>query len=117
MRAASKTGINPSFKHVLVINRYKDGGSLFSDEGHYYYLGLRARELNNPDTLVAVGIRVPEVVKGGWFKHVADRICNATHPMKNAAIFALNDKETNLLESGSMPISLLKFLKARSLNQ
>ena len=114
VRAASKTGINPSFSHVLVIDRKRDEDSLFSEEGHYFDLKQRAHEFNTPLTLVVVGDRTEEA------KNRRDRASahyiNASRPMNEAVIFPLNAKEVETLENDRMPFSLLKFLRKNDID-
>lgn len=114
VRAVSKTGINPSFSHVLVIDREPNGGSLFSEDGHYSDLNQRAHEFNTPATLVVVGDRTEEA------KNRRDRASahyiNASRPMNEAVIFPLNAKEVETLENDRMPFSLLKFLRKNNID-
>ncbi len=119
LRAASKTGINPSFDHVLVIDRKRNGeGTLFDKEGHYCDLRGRAHEFNTPATLVVVADNCAEnVVKNHWDRYSGHRICsNGRHPMDQAVIFSLNDKEIETLENERMPLSLLKFLRKHDID-
>jgi len=116
VRAASKTKINPSFSHVLVIDRKQEEGFLFSPEGYYSHHAQNAYQFNNPHTLVVVGERLEHTIKNFWEQKSAHTICNATSRMNHATIFPLNAKETDMLENGRMPFSLLKFLRGHSVD-
>lgn len=114
IRAASKTGITPPFKNIIIMKK-SGAGLLFTADGQFTRLDQRARagEFDSPDTLIITAIRDQQTESQKLaYNQARINVCARDgYPIHNATMLVISGSELRALDKDRMPSSLLKFFK------
>jgi hypothetical protein len=117
VRAASKTGMAPSFQHIIIMKK-SGAGLLFTGDGQFTRLAARAAtgEFNSPNTLIitALSNHLSENEKQNYIQGRIRSCALDGFPIHHATMLVISGNELSSLERDRMPSSLLQFFKTRT---